>query len=72
MTLRKRPWLPVKLHQRQGLAFIAFQTLRDNFFRVVDALKQLRTTDVANAFILGRLGDRCCKSCRRQDKYGGP
>src|ERR1041385_3339911 len=46
---------PVKILQRQGLALIAFQALRNNLFRIVNALKQLGTTDVANAFFFGRL-----------------
>src|SRR5215831_10575857 len=32
--------LPVIIFQRQGLAFIALQTLRDDCFRIVNALDQ--------------------------------
>src|SRR2546423_15114682 len=46
---------PVKILQRQGLALITFQALRNNLFCIVNALKQLGTTDVANAVFFGRL-----------------
>src|SRR6185437_9534742 len=47
--------LLVILFQRLGLALIAFQTLRYNLFRIVNALEQLGAADVANAFSFGRL-----------------
>src|SRR5579864_7590174 len=47
--------LLVKLFQRLGLALIAFQALRYDLFRIVNALEQLGAADVANAFSFGRL-----------------
>ena len=45
----------VKFFQRHGLALIAFQALSNDFFRIVYALEQLGTADIANAFTFGRL-----------------
>ena len=47
--------LLVILFQRLRLALIAFQTLRYNHFRIINALEQLGAAGVANAFSFGRL-----------------